>query len=122
MKETNIPEYFKADIPFNPNIDIDVLQKNIEYEVRRWFPLWKDCDLKISVTIAYNEHVYRILYGPKRRSEIDSLVGLRLANIIRKVYHTLMGKELDSFPYGWGHKEDGSVYTHNELYTRDDED
>lgn len=119
MKESNIPEYYKADIPFNPDIDISDLKENIYCEIKRHFPLWED-GFSVSVELVGSEHVYRILYGPKKRSDINMFAGLKLANIIRAVWFNLAKAELPPFPNGWGHKKDGSSLSYNELYIQED--
>ncbi len=118
MKEANIPEYYKADIPYDPNVDKDVLEKSIEKEIKRHFPLWNDIT-KVTVCIdKYGDHVFRILYGPKKRSEFNQFAGLKLSGIIRTVFEKLSGREVYSMPNGWGHKEDGSEHGYNQLYSR----
>ena len=117
MQHTDVPEYFYANLPFNPNIDINNLSSKIEKEINRYYPLWEKANVRIKICLDNcGDHVLKVLYGSKKRSEFNSFDGLRLSSIIKSVYSDITGFSIDTMAYGWGCKEDGSSYNYNELY------
>lgn len=123
MKYTDTPEYFRAEIPFNPDIDKEIFSQEIQKAINSYYPLWENKNVTVQAALNnFGNHVLLVMYGPKKRNEINSFDGFQISSLIKAVYKNITGDSIGEMGYGWGYKEDGSAYSYDELYQRGPEE